>query len=112
MSLYIGLMSGTSLDGVDGVLVDFWAGAARTMSAAYVEFPQPLRLELLALQAASPNEIEREALAANKLAELYADCVAQLLAAAGMKAADVRAVGVHGQTIRHRPELGFTRQTN
>lgn len=112
MSLYIGLMSGTSLDGVDGVLVDFWAGAARTMSAAYIDFPQALRDELMALQAPSPNEIEREALAANKLAALYADCVAQLLAKAEMKSADVRAVGVHGQTIRHRPELGFTRQTN
>lgn len=110
MSLYIGMMSGTSLDGVDGVLVDFWAGAARTMSAAYVEFPQSLRDELMALQAASPNEIEREALAANKLAELYADCVAELLAKAEMKSADVRAIGAHGQTIRHRPELGFTRQ--
>ncbi|WP_028102301.1 anhydro-N-acetylmuramic acid kinase [Pseudoduganella violaceinigra] len=110
MSLYIGLMSGTSLDGVDGVLVDFWAGAARTMSAAYVEFPQSLRDELMALQAASPNEIEREALAANKVAELYADCVAQLLAKAEVKSADVRAAGAHGQTIRHRPELGFTRQ--
>ena len=110
MSLYIGLMSGTSLDGVDGVLVDFWAGAARTMSAAYVEFPQVLRDELMALQAASPNEIEREALAANKLSELYADCVAELLAKAEMKSADVRAIGAHGQTIRHRPELGFTRQ--
>jgi len=112
MSLYIGLMSGTSLDGVDGVLVDFWAGAVRTMSAAYVPFPAALRAELLALQAASPNELEREALAANRLAVLYAECVAEVLMKADMKAADVRAVGVHGQTIRHRPELGFTRQTN
>ncbi|GAB2866466.1 anhydro-N-acetylmuramic acid kinase [Pseudoduganella ginsengisoli] len=112
MSLFIGLMSGTSLDGVDGVLVDFWAGAARTMSAAYVPFPDDLRAELLALQAASPNELEREALAANRLAQLYAQCVADILAPTDMKAADVRAVGVHGQTIRHRPELGFTRQTN
>lgn len=112
MSLYIGLMSGTSLDGVDGVLVDFWAGAARAMSAAYVPFPDDLRAELLALQAASPNELEREALAANRLAHLYAQCVADILAPTEMKAADVRAVGVHGQTIRHRPELGFTRQTN
>jgi len=112
MSLYIGLMSGTSLDGVDGVLVDFWAGAARTMSAAYVAFPAALRAELMALQAASPNELEREALAANQLAAIYAECVADLLVKAGMKAADVRAAGVHGQTIRHRPELGFTRQTN
>ena len=111
MSLYIGLMSGTSLDGVDGVLVDFWAGAARTMAAAYVPFPAALRAELMDLQAASPNELEREALAANKLAEYYAECVLAVLAQADMKAADVRAVGSHGQTIRHRPELGFTRQT-
>ncbi len=112
MSLFIGLMSGTSLDGVDGVLVDFWAGAARTMSAAYVPFPEDLRAELLALQAPSANELEREALAANRLARLYAQCVADVLAPTDMKAADVRAVGVHGQTIRHRPELGYTRQTN
>ena len=109
--LYIGLMSGTSLDGVDGVLVDFWAGAARTLAAAYVPFPPALREELMALQAASPNELEREALAANKLAEYYAQCVADVLAQSEMKPADVRAVGSHGQTIRHRPELGFTRQT-
>jgi anhydro-N-acetylmuramic acid kinase len=110
MSLYIGLMSGTSLDGVDGVLVDFWAGAARTLAAAYVPFPDALRAELMSLQAASDNELEREALAANQLAELYAQCVADVLAQGNMKAADVRAVGSHGQTIRHRPELGFTRQ--
>jgi anhydro-N-acetylmuramic acid kinase len=112
MSLYIGLMSGTSLDGVDGVLVEFWAGAARTMSAAYMPFPADLQAELMALQTASPNELEREALVANRLAELYGDCVAQLLAAGEMKSADVRAIGVHGQTIRHRPDLGYTRQTN
>ncbi|KQV88596.1 anhydro-N-acetylmuramic acid kinase [Massilia sp. Root351] len=111
MSLFIGLMSGTSLDGVDGVLVDFWAGAARTLAAAYVPFPPALREELMALQAASPNELEREALAANTLAQYYAQCVADVLAQTEMKPADVRAVGSHGQTIRHRPELGFTRQT-
>jgi anhydro-N-acetylmuramic acid kinase len=112
MSLFIGMMSGTSLDGVDGVLVDFWAGATRTMSAAHLPFPAALRAELMALQAASENELEREALAANELAKIYAGCVRELLDKGGMKAADVRAVGVHGQTIRHRPELGFTRQTN
>jgi anhydro-N-acetylmuramic acid kinase len=63
----------------------------------------------MALQAASANELEREALAANALARCYADCVKALAAAAP---GPVRAVAVHGQTIRHRPELGFTRQTN
>ena len=111
--LTIGLMSGTSLDGVDGVLAAFDGQAiSATLAAAYVPFPAHLRADLMALQAAGPNEIEREALAANALAVHYADCVAQLLLQAGKTAADVRLVGVHGQTIRHRPELGFTRQTN
>ena len=108
-SLYIGLMSGTSLDGVDGVLADFDGGNIRTVAAAFTPFPAGLRSELMALQAAAQNELEREALAANGLALCYADCVRQLLPQAG---APVAAVAVHGQTIRHRPELGFTRQTN
>ncbi|MYM89482.1 anhydro-N-acetylmuramic acid kinase [Rugamonas sp. FT82W] len=112
MSLYIGLMSGTSLDGVDGALARFSGGAIDTLAAAYVPFPPALRAELMALQAAGHNEIEREALAANQLARHYADCVQALLDDASLQAQDIRAVAVHGQTIRHRPELGFTRQTN
>jgi anhydro-N-acetylmuramic acid kinase len=108
-SLYIGLMSGTSLDGVDGVLADFSGRGMRTLDAAFTPFPAALRAELMALQAASPNELEREALAANALARCYADCVQALLV---RTPGPVRAVAVHGQTIRHRPELGFTRQTN
>jgi anhydro-N-acetylmuramic acid kinase len=112
MALYIGLMSGTSLDGVDGALAEFSGDAIATRAAAYIPFPPALRAELMALQAAGPNEIEREALAANQLAQHYAQCVAALLADARLPPQDVRAVAVHGQTIRHRPELGFTRQTN
>jgi anhydro-N-acetylmuramic acid kinase len=108
-TLYIGLMSGTSLDGVDGVLVDFGNGAIHTLAAAFVDFPAPLRAQLMALQTSGPDEIEREALVANTLAGLYAECVAELLPAA---ASPVAAIAVHGQTIRHRPDLGFTRQTN
>jgi anhydro-N-acetylmuramic acid kinase len=108
-SLYIGLMSGTSLDGVDGVLADFGAGVIRTLEAAFVPFPAALRAELMALQANGPNEIEREAIAANGLARVYAECVAALKAQAP---GPIAAVAVHGQTVRHRPELGFTRQTN
>jgi anhydro-N-acetylmuramic acid kinase len=108
-TLYIGLMSGTSLDGVDGVLADFAKRGIRTLDAAFIPFPAELRAELMALQAAAPNELEREALAANALARCYAQCVRTLAAAAP---GPVRAVAAHGQTIRHRPELGFTRQTN
>lgn len=112
MSLYIGLMSGTSLDGVDGVLADFDGCAIRSLACAYLPFAAPLRADLMALQSAGHNEIEREALAANLLARDYAACVAALLAEAGLTAGAVRAIGVHGQTIRHQPQRGYTRQTN
>ncbi|KQN76015.1 anhydro-N-acetylmuramic acid kinase [Duganella sp. Leaf61] len=112
MALYIGLMSGTSLDGVDGALADFSGAEITTSGAAYIAFPAALRAELMALQAPGDNEIEREAAAAIQLARHYADCVAALLADAGLAAADITVVAVHGQTIRHRPELGFTRQVN
>jgi anhydro-N-acetylmuramic acid kinase len=107
-------MSGTSLDGVDGVLASIPAEgrALATLATAYVPFPANLRADLLALQTEGHNELQREALAANALAAHYARCVADLLAEAGCAAQAVRAVGVHGQTIRHRPELGYTRQTN
>jgi anhydro-N-acetylmuramic acid kinase len=113
-SLFIGLMSGTSLDGTDGVLAEFPPPGSdrpiRTLASAYLPFPASLREELMSLQAPGDNEIHREALAANRLTQLYAECVAQLLA--GRDKGAVRAIGVHGQTVRHRPELGFTRQTN
>ncbi|QNA98780.1 anhydro-N-acetylmuramic acid kinase [Massilia sp. Se16.2.3] len=108
-SLYIGLMSGTSLDGVDGVLADFADGAIRTLESAFVPFPAALRTELMGLQANGPNEIEREAIAANGLAHAYAQCAGMLATRAP---GPVAAVAVHGQTVRHRPERGFTRQTN
>ncbi len=104
--LYIGLMSGTSLDGVDGVLTPFDADPV----AAHIPFPDELRRELLSLQAPSDNEIHREALAANRIATLYADCVRELLDKAGLTASEVTAIGAHGQTIRHQPALGYTRQ--
>jgi len=109
-------MSGTSLDGFDGVLVNipdnYSGGGLQKLAAAHVAFPAELRERLMALQSAGENEIEREALAANVLARLSADCIEELLKKAGIKPDQVRAVGVHGQTIRHRPELGYTRQTN
>ncbi len=107
-SLYIGLMSGTSLDGVDGVLTAF-DGRIRS---AYVPFPDALRTALLDLQQSGTDEIHREAVAANELAQLYANCVHQLLDEAGINAAQVRAIGAHGQTVRHNPALGYTRQIN
>lgn len=112
--LYIGLMSGTSLDGVDGVLADFTAARPVVMAHATAPLPAALRAELLALNASGPDELHRAALAANALMRVYADVVAGLLARASVSTAAVRAVGAHGQTVRHRPRefdgTGYTLQ--
>ncbi|CAN5156501.1 anhydro-N-acetylmuramic acid kinase [soil metagenome] len=109
---FIGLMSGTSLDGVDGVLARFPSDGKSASVAAYLPFPEQLRADLIALQNPGDNEIHREAMVAQDLARCYAKCVLELLAQAKVSAREVRAIAAHGQTIRHRPELGYTRQTN
>ena len=108
--LYLGLMSGTSLDGVDAVLADFGAGKPRLIGDAYLAFDAALRRELLALNSPGENEIDRAALAGNALARQYAAVVAEVLAASRTPASGVRAIGCHGQTVRHRPERGYTTQ--
>lgn len=108
--LYIGLMSGTSLDGIDGVLFD--AGALAVIGHVHAPFPQALREELLALNTPGDNELHRAALAANAVARSYADVVSQLLEATATPRERVRAIGAHGQTVRHRPDGfdGYTTQ--
>ena len=108
--LYAGLMSGTSLDGVDAVLAELSGPRPRLIADARIAFDAPLRRELLALNASGENELERAALAGNALAARYAAAVAELLSRSKTPAAEIRAIGCHGQTVRHRPGRGYTIQ--
>ena len=114
-SLYIGIMSGTSLDGADAILAEFSSvtpNVPRVLAFASETFSPPLRAELLALNTAGSNEIERSQRAANELADVYARAANAVLTAANLNNRNINAIGCHGQTVRHRPDLGFTVQLN
>ena len=114
MPLYIGLMSGTSLDGVDAVLADIDGEGLRLRGHAHAPFEPALRAELLALNTSGPDELHRVALAANALSRAYAGVIRHLLAEQHIAYGAVRAAGAHGQTVRHRPgefdRCGYTLQ--
>lgn len=109
-ALFVGLMSGTSLDGVDAVLADFAAETPRILSTDHLPFDSDLRATLVDLHTPSSDELHRAGLAAIALSRIYADCVARALGNAGIDPQAVQAIGCHGQTIRHRPEAGYTVQ--
>lgn len=118
-AFYIGLMSGTSMDGVDGVLVALTletSPALRILAHSHLPFDTALSGELLALNRSAANELHRAALAANQLARHYCACVEALLLNAGIDRRQVVAIGAHGQTVRHRPGefdgTGYTIQLN
>lgn len=128
---YIGLMSGTSIDGIDAVLVDFSKDknentkvkddlkgkdltchdlSSNIVESVSIDFDESLKQTLHSLCTGTDNEIEKAGTVRVKLAEFEAKAVNELIKKAGIKKEDVIAVGCHGQTIRHRPELGFSVQ--
>jgi anhydro-N-acetylmuramic acid kinase len=109
MALYIGVMSGTSLDGLDIALID-QQDAPRLLATHYVAMPAVLRAQLLSLCSTGADEIARSALAENTWARLAAEGINSLLRQQNLSPDAVRAIGSHGQTIRHEPAQGFTVQ--
>lgn len=108
---YIGIMSGTSADGADAALVDFSGNQPRTLAFASLAFTPALRAEVLALnQPNGADELARGAEVAASLARLYAQLTQTVVAQAGLTNGEIRAIGCHGQTVRHRPERGYTIQ--
>jgi anhydro-N-acetylmuramic acid kinase len=117
---YIGLMSGTSMDGVDGALVHFSEQKPVVVQVRTAQIAPKLRAELLALNTPGANELHRAAIATQGLVHCYAQVVQALLHTSGLRATDIRAIGAHGQTVRHQPDLrgpagehlGYTLQLN
>jgi anhydro-N-acetylmuramic acid kinase len=110
--LYVGLMTGTSLDGVDAVLADLAGAQPRMLAHAHLSLADDLRAELLHLASSGWDELHRSAIASQHLARSYASAVLQLLLDAQIEPEQVCAIGVHGQTVRHRPDAGYTIQLN
>lgn len=111
--LFIGLMSGTSTDGVDAVLCRIESPTSVQVLHHYaIAIAADLRAEIIALNQPGFDELNRAALVANRLAKLYAHACSRLLEASNYTAKHIRAIGVHGQTVRHAPNLGFTLQLN
>jgi len=110
--LFVGLMTGTSLDGIDAALVDFSNGRPLLRAHVHHRLAGELREALLGLNQSAEDELHRAAVAGQHLAHAYAAAVGDLLLEAGVEPQDVRAIGAHGQTIRHRPEAGYTIQVN
>ncbi|MDP3744153.1 MAG: anhydro-N-acetylmuramic acid kinase [Methylotenera sp.] len=114
-TLFIGVMSGTSLDGIDVALVEFnGALPPKVVDTHFLAYPSLLRAEILALQHPTQNELETTAMLGNTLARLYATAVNQILSTTALPPGSIVAIGCHGQTIRHRPGfndgIGFTLQ--
>jgi anhydro-N-acetylmuramic acid kinase len=109
--LFIGTLSGTSVDGIDAALVRF-APAPALVATHSLKFPEDLRQDLLALGVPGANEIDRLGQADGRLGKLFAQAVNELLQQAGVAPGEIAAIGSHGQTIRHRPGLAqpFTLQ--
>lgn len=100
---FIGLMTGTSLDAFDAALIAVDGKTVRYIASAENPMPQPLRHALFSLYSAGNNELERAAQAAWQHSEESAKVVHKLLKETGLSAADITALGSHGQTLRHAP---------
>lgn len=114
--LYIGIMSGTSLDGVDAVLAELpEPGAARLPQVRHLvhdDYPAALRQRILAIAQGQRITLDELGAVDQLVAAAYAQAVSRLLQETGVDAAAVRGIGAHGQTVHHRPEgeLRFTLQ--
>ncbi len=105
-ALYIGLMSGTSLDAIDAALVDFTNGI-QLIDNIELDIPTDIRSEIIALNSPCSNELARSLVLDKKMAELFSEAVKQLLSKSGYTHNQIIAIGSHGQTLRHAPDNNY-----
>jgi anhydro-N-acetylmuramic acid kinase len=106
MGLYLGLMSGTSMDAIDAALVDFDAKPLRIVAADATPFDPALKERIAALvDSAGHVALDEIGQIDVALARAFAGAANGLLQSAGIDSAAVSAIGSHGQTLRHRPDL-------
>ncbi|AHG39253.1 anhydro-N-acetylmuramic acid kinase [Pseudomonas syringae CC1557] len=106
---YIGVMSGSSLDGIDIALLK-QDNRPILLATHYIPMPEDLHAELLALCSSGADELARAAVTEQKWCRLVAEGVLTLLKEQNMVAGQIRAIGSHGQTIRHEPARGYSIQ--
>ena len=102
---YVGLMSGTCMDGIDAALVDFSNSQIKLVASHLKSWPDQVSEEIIATYQLSDNDLTTIDQLDVRVGEIFADATNELLDKAGIKASDVIAIGSHGQTIRHKPDL-------
>jgi anhydro-N-acetylmuramic acid kinase len=107
---FIGLMSGTSADGIDAALVDFSKKRPQLIATHYTPHPEPIRQKIFALTQKGDNELSRMCELDVLLGHAFADNVNTLLQQSGISSKKIKAIGSHGQTLRHYPKQGYTLQ--
>lgn len=108
--LYIGLISGTSADGIDAALVDFGDPEPKLVATFFQEYTPEIREEVFALCKPGADEINRMGELDVKLGKAFATATNSLLKKEGLSANTIKAIGSHGQTVRHYPGRQFTLQ--
>lgn len=106
-TLYVGLISGTSVDGIDAVLADFADGGCRVVGAGTFEFDPQLRSRIESLIGSSAPSWEQLGSLDIELGQKFAEACMVLLERLGVHAADVAAIGHHGQTVHHSPRRPY-----
>lgn len=109
-SIYVGMMSGTSMDGVDAVAMEVTENRFKFLGRAEKAYSDLLRGKLIELCSSGPDEVHRIQYASNEVAKVYASVFVELLKNNRLALSDICAIGGHGQTIRHRPDIGSSTQ--